>query len=371
MTSPLRVQGTPPTAVSPLITFPGGSIPVPGASARQIGARGFTGSRGTDGIIGVNGFVGSRGFDGSIGFAGSQGAGFTGSASSVVGFTGSIGFTGSRGAGFVGSQGITGFVGSAGSTGFTGSQGVGFVGSIGFTGSAGSGGSSIGADLVDAPPTSPSVWDDEFDGVSLNPKWDITTFVTSGMSPIIAVKQGRLVLSAAPTGGLQRQWLVQSAPSGDFRIRTKLYINTAAFASSSPFANNIGVGMICSSLGGSPGYWFGTIRTHTSNINPRLDDITHGVIVGTLSGTGGGGSHDLFNVSIELWIQIRQDSTSMYSDYSTDGITYVNFYSAVKTDQGFSVPFDYIGLFVDNADSTHDVSGSIPYFRVEATSALN
>ena len=74
---------------------------------------------------------------GTRGYTGSSGAGYTGSASTVVGYTGSLGYVGSQG--YVGSAGYTGSVGYVGSSGYTGS--LGYTGSVGYTGSLGYSGS--------------------------------------------------------------------------------------------------------------------------------------------------------------------------------------------------------------------------------------
>ena len=116
------------------------------------GAQGITGAKGDTGFtgsIGTVGYTGSAGSQGTIGFTGSIGAGYTGSASTVVGYTGSAGIAGSQGtvgftgsAGIAGSQGTVGFTGSIGLIGYTGSAStvIGYTGSastvIGFTGSA-------------------------------------------------------------------------------------------------------------------------------------------------------------------------------------------------------------------------------------------
>jgi hypothetical protein len=77
---------------------------------------------------------------GTRGYTGSSGAGYTGSASTVVGYTGSLGYVGSQG--YDGSAGYTGSVGYAGSSGYTGSLGyTGSAGTNGYTGSLGYSGS--------------------------------------------------------------------------------------------------------------------------------------------------------------------------------------------------------------------------------------
>jgi len=73
-----------------------------GSAWKLVSQPGYTGSAGS------TGFTGSSG---SLGYTGSAGAGYTGSASTVVGYTGSQGPAG----GYTGSKGDTGYVGSGGS----------------------------------------------------------------------------------------------------------------------------------------------------------------------------------------------------------------------------------------------------------------
>ena len=87
MTSPLRVQGTAPTAVSPDVNFLDTGATTPTA---QIGA--------VSGVSTNTLKSGAPGFTGSIGFTGSVGnTGFVGSASTVIGFTGGTAAIGGKG----------------------------------------------------------------------------------------------------------------------------------------------------------------------------------------------------------------------------------------------------------------------------------
>ena len=137
-----------------LYTYPLIDIQGPTGPTGPTGAFGYTGSQGagyTGSASSVTGPSGPTGPDGLVGFRGSQG---------TIGFTGSRGFTGSAGVdgvdgvvGYRGSQGVTGYTGSQGeqgtigSTGYTGSQGLrgftgytGSSGAVGYTGSAGENG---------------------------------------------------------------------------------------------------------------------------------------------------------------------------------------------------------------------------------------
>jgi hypothetical protein len=95
-----------------------GFVGYTGSQGAQGPAGGFTGSKGDTGFTGSSGLATYRGYTGSVG------AGYTGSASTVIGYSGSIGYTGSASTviGYTGSKGDpNGYTGSKGDIGYSGS----------------------------------------------------------------------------------------------------------------------------------------------------------------------------------------------------------------------------------------------------------
>jgi len=71
---------------------------------------------------------------------------------------------------------------------------------------------------IDKPPTSPSAWDDEFNGASLNSKW--TRLRSSNGN--INLNNGLISLSYTSSGTDNGTAIVKAPPSGDFILTTSL-----------------------------------------------------------------------------------------------------------------------------------------------------
>ena len=234
------------------------------------GNTGNTGRTGDPGYTGNTG-VGTTGHTGMTGSTGMTGAGYTGS-TGATGQTANTGGTGMTGiSGSTGMSGMTGMTGQTANTGVTGTTGdTGATGNTGMTGQTGptglptggytgqvlaknsitdydvswvvqTGGGGTGAGNTgatgatgpvgvagagdqfsyydaDKPPTSPSAYDDEFTGTSLDAKW---TTLNWSMLTYGTVANDRLNLYCNSSHAQSRISAMQPLPAGDFTIVMK------------------------------------------------------------------------------------------------------------------------------------------------------
>jgi hypothetical protein len=84
-------------------------------------------------------------------------------------------------------------------------------------------GGGSGGSAVDEPPETPDPMDDEFEGVSLDPKW---SWVNQGGATAV-VQNGQLELTAPANSGNQVRILVQTLPAGSWEFRAKMAVSGA------------------------------------------------------------------------------------------------------------------------------------------------
>src|ERR1035437_8627138 len=84
------------------------------------------------------------------------------------------------------------------------------------------GGGGGGGFPLDAVPGSPSAWDDEFTGSSLDGKWTNPTTSASGCDNTITVAGGWMLLQPGSSGGKHSYGIRQAAPASTFTMMAKI-----------------------------------------------------------------------------------------------------------------------------------------------------
>lgn len=101
----------------------------------------------------------------------------------------------------------------------------GWTNSMPATSSGGGGGSSY-ANPIDAPPGSPSAYDDEFDGSTLDSKWTVVNATPADTLRSATLDgNGCVVFSSPYTTGDRGFLITQTAPSGAFTMTAKLELD--------------------------------------------------------------------------------------------------------------------------------------------------
>ena len=163
------------------------------------------------------------------------------------------------------------------------------------------------ANPIDEPPSIPSTWDDEFDGIILAEKW---AWVNQGAATW-AQADGYGVLSSARSAANDSKLLIQSAPEGDFVMMSKI---TALAAIKTQYITpgvvlyNSGNGyrMVWGTGSNSGGYRLSGLK-FTGNTAYSADFVTIQTFV-----------------PYAMYSRIRRVSNTLYFDYSWNGDNWIN-----------------------------------------------
>lgn len=307
-----------------------------GATTVMVGPKGDRGATGLTGAIGPQGIDGPSGIQGLQGAPGPQGPQGIAGVPGVDGATGPIGLTGDIGN--TGSKGDTGATGATGATGLPGDKGD--------TGASGIGiaiGGNIDQFLVK------SAIDDYVTGwktITYAPNAPSQDFLNVPIASTLAVATisrdqdlgytlEKTDLGAATTHRILFQG--QTIPEGyvSWKLETKLNFRVLGTTVSS-----MGI-----ALRESTTEKIVALVSNVASITDRSLQVRYYTDLNTL------GSTPLSVATYALlpgaWFRISCDGTNYVYSYSSDGLTWVQIYTALKT-AGFTTAADQIGLF--NAD---------------------
>lgn len=209
-----------------------------------------------------------------------------------------------------------------------------------------SGGASY-ENAIDAPPASPSAWDDEFDGISLDEKWSWVN-----QSTAVASVSGGVLNINAPKGAIACRGIVQPVPeSQDFTIVTKFlgcdywgsYAKTGILISESLTGKQVGI------WHAYDGNWKGLMGEIFNSPGSRKSFAYYGAPV--------------LPVSSYIRARVYYDGTTWYVDfyYSTNGFIW----NLCKSALALEFTPGYVGLGLDfeiSAGTTYNTM--FDWFRV-------
>lgn len=184
----------------------------------------------------------------------------------------------------------------------------------------------------DQPPTTPNAMDDEFNSISVDPKWTVYTDVAGQQS--ITTANNLLELkytSTAPNTGRYVS-LLQPAPAGTWKFRTKMTLEGIMWSYT-------GGGVIVRNPSTNKNLWFSFLK-HTS-----YGDGPTGY-VGRFVGSAISSEVDLANAwDHTYYIEIEYTGTHLNYKVSTSGVSYQTVYSeAITTFLGG--PPEYVGVML-------------------------
>lgn len=160
---------------------------------------------------------------------------------------------------------------------------------------------------VDVPPTVPNAMDDEFEGESLDAKW---TILDQQTGDTIALDNGCLIMES-PTGHAHRRFaIVQTTPSGSWKVRAKLAIESLIW-------NFYGIGLMVRCSSSDKWIWFGLMAHSSCGVLTGFGQANTGDSVAA--------EYDMCNyVSHECYLELEYDSvnTKMIWRISTTGNAY-------------------------------------------------
>jgi hypothetical protein len=204
---------------------------------------------------------------------------------------------------------------------------------------SGSGGSYY-ENAVDEPPASPSDWDDEFAGSTLNAKWS-----WCNQRSCVATVDGKLHLNDAGTNGFSA--IVQAAPTGDFIATTK-------HECFSVLANYYGGGIALYDMTNDKVVYFlnQNRATNTYLSAYRVTPVTHTSTSVTIGYTA---------YYPAKYLRARIESGTIYFEASNDGVNWITAYTEVVTAYLTSITHIGIGAY---RVGTSGVLNCFDWFRV-------
>jgi hypothetical protein len=223
---------------------------------------------------------------------------------------------------------------STGTVVFSNSNGVSFGMNSGtFTVSVGAFGDTFSYWDPDKEPSSPSSYDDEFNGSSLDGKWTTVNWGSLVESDVNTTVKGSIYLSANNIASTLVCGL-QAIPAGDFTIYTKCKLNQTG-------PGNAGLGIVLSSTNttGSGTQTVGYIGQWTTR--------TSGGSVITFTSFNTYGTEQIGTYIEYEYIRVRRSGTNYYWGFSIDGKTWNEFaynpattpaYFGFFTSQGLAYP---------------------------------
>lgn len=199
-------------------------------------------------------------------------------------------------------------------------------------------------------PTTPSALDDEFDDGALNAKW--TVFQSTGLTTTEG--DHLLKLSSATHAGDRYQGYFQTLPAGDFTIVTKVGLETArvnySYIGLALFEDAVNNPNTCNLIT--------TLVTYGSTL--QYMQIVRYTQYDTWSAT------PIFvadtAIFISSYIRIRRNGTTLYYDFSTDGVTFLR----IGTDAQWFNPAQ-VGVVINNGNTGLTINGYFDFFRYKAS----
>ena len=213
------------------------------------------------------------------------------------------------------------------------------------------GGGGFGAKLMfpeDTPPGSPTTWDDEFPGSSLNGRWTATNYRV-GTTPVYNVAGGFLTIENQSIGGGRTlSGITQAVPGGSLWEFT-----TCVVANSAPLVNYSLPASIAIMAGLGPTdnmLQFGEVIGSSVAVVLGLNSCTWSAYTGPLGNTALTPSRH--------YLRVHWDGTDLTWSFSRDGVYYVVLYVGTP---GFTPA--YVGLLADAESSLFTCSGTFAWFR--------
>lgn len=197
---------------------------------------------------------------------------------------------------------------------------------------------------IDIPPSSPSNYDDEFEGSSLNAKWSWIA-----QNGCVASVDGQLHLSS-PTTSTSVAYLLEAAPTGNFIVMTK-------HTMLAPFANYLGGGIAFYNSATDKSVVF-INQNRATNYGQHLGAYRYTTCSGAYTSvTIGYTSHQQAK-----YLRGRFDGTNIYLEASNDGVNWLTIYTeALSTHLG---AITHIGVVSYRISSTDKVLNTFDWFRV-------
>lgn len=212
-------------------------------------------------------------------------------------------------------------------------------------------GSIIGSTHVDAPPPSPDVMDDEFEGTALDSKW---AWRNQG-SATVSFGSGELVLSAPAAAG-ENLKIIEQSVSGSFKVRAKL----AAVVSNN--YNGAGLCVVNNASGKVMGFvkvwdasekWavfrWTNVTTYASTLLTATDYSTRY------------GAHRAW-----AYLEIEYDGTTLYFRASRDGVNFDTLASEAAA--SFLGTPDKCGIMANATSGSSGATAWVDWFRKIGTS---
>ena len=199
----------------------------------------------------------------------------------------------------------------------------------------------------DMPPTSPSAYDDEFDGTTLDAKWTTVNWASATVKDVNTTVPGSLYMKAASIGATLVS-VLQAIPTGDFSIVT----NVEAVHEGSP---NSGAGLIISSTN--------TAGSGSQAVVMSFGYGTNEAYLGAYNwyGFNSVGSQLSLSYNQKLkYLRIRRSGTNYYFGWSQDGKNWAD----VPVTPGFTP--SYFGLAIYQASGSAS-NFSFDFFRYSSS----
>ena len=238
-----------------------------------------------------------------------------------------------------------------------GPQGI--QGEQGPAGSGGGGGGSGGAELyfADIPPESANANDDEFPSGALDGDW---TEWDVGAKQTVTVGDYGLKLSHVSTSGESFAGVHRAVPAGDWSLATKLSLSSGAAQFPS---GGILIGADLSTNPSTAAFrTFGFVVQNTGRVHLSVTAFSNYT---TFSST-------LVDITVEqtehVYLRVRRASTTLFYDYSTDGLNWMQVYT-----EGEPYTLVRVGLAVNNntGGSGLAVAAYFRFWRQTSSTALD
>jgi hypothetical protein len=191
-------------------------------------------------------------------------------------------------------------------------------------GSGGSGGGStiaaayVVAQAPDAPPTTPTTLDDEFNGTSLDPKW---TWVNQG-GATTSFKNGVLALNVPQVNGSNQRLIVQTAPGTPWEVTVKLL-------GLYPPSGTSSAGIVLRESG--TGKLIRLVLVYSTGTFPTIG-WGYGVFKDTNPTTFNATAFSIGDASVQYqYLKVKDDGTNLIFYLSPDGLIWNQVYSEGRT----------------------------------------
>lgn len=198
----------------------------------------------------------------------------------------------------------------------------------------------------DAPPLSPSIYDNEFSGSPLGGSW--IEFDPNNLLTLEFTNYGIWLTQATRTGD-NITGIVEPIPSGDFTISTKIQL-------SSRMENYTACGLAL----------FENPLDSSKKITTLLETYNStGMIIEGINWTNHNTfrnsifSHAIHGAGTCIYLRIRRNGTNYYFDYSLDGMSWMNYNSTVT----LSFTPTYFGIYINNVNTGDPVKALFKFFR--------